>query len=126
METITEQDVYFLVALNASEESSVVELKWDFDKWDYGSIDIRTIIKSLISDGTILMSERENDSYKDYSITESCEIAEIWNKTESMNTIIFLTEAGESRWKTDDWGITPERAKCLMFSKQGSDSGIQQ
>jgi hypothetical protein len=125
METITEQDAYFLVALNASEESSVVELKWDFEKWDYGSIDVGKIIRSLISDGTILMSEREGDSYKDYSITESCEIAKKWSERESLNTIIFLTEAGESRWKSDDWGITSERAKYLMFSKQGSDSRVQ-
>jgi len=125
METITEQDAYFLVALNASEESSVVELKWDFEKWDIGSIEVAKIIESLISDGTILVSEREGNSYKDYSVLESNAFADSWNKTESMNTIIFLTEAGESRWETDDWGITSERAKYLVFSKQGGVSRVE-
>ena len=125
METITEQDAYFLVALNASEEASIVELKWDFAKWDHASIDVAQVIEALIADGTILFTERDGDIYRDYSVSESYEIAKSWKVNESMNTVLFLTEAGESRWKTDDWGISSERAKHLMFYNQGKVSRVK-
>ncbi len=118
MEKITKQDAFFLIALNASEESSIVELKRDFLKWEHDSIDVAEAISVLIEDGTILFAEREGDLYKDYSIPESIEIAESWESNESWNTVLFLTESGESRWKTDDWGISTDRARHLMFSKQ--------
>ncbi|WP_444926779.1 hypothetical protein ACJJI4_01270 [Microbulbifer sp. TRSA002] len=125
MEIITEQDAFFLVALSASEESSLIELRWEFEKWDHSSIEVTTIIESLIKDGTILLSEREGESFSDYSVNDSLAIAVTWSKSESWNIILFLTEAGDQRWKTDDWGITTKRAKHLMFSNKGSVTRVQ-
>ncbi|WP_445364949.1 hypothetical protein ACJJJB_11530 [Microbulbifer sp. ANSA001] len=125
MKIITEQDAYFLVALNASEESSLIELKWEFEKWDHGSIDVTNIIESLINDGTILLSERDGDSFSDYSISGALVKAETWSNSESWSTILFLTEAGDRRWEIDDWGITTKRAKHLLFSNKGSVTRVQ-
>ena len=125
METITEQDAYFLVALSASEESSLIELKREFEKWDHSSIGVAAIIESLIKDGTILLSERQGENFSDYSVNDSLEMAATWSKPESWSTILFLTEAGERRWETDDWGITSKRAKHIMFSRKGSITRVQ-
>lgn len=118
MEIIIEQEAYFLVALNASEESSLLELRRDFERWDISSIDVTTVLKSLVNDGIILLSEREGNNFNDYSAKESLKIVEAWNTSESWNTILYLTEAGCWRWEVEDWGITTKRAEHLVFSNK--------
>jgi len=120
METISESEVFFLVALSASEESSLKELRWDLEKWNCDNIDVTKVIKSLINDGTLLLTERIEDDFHDYSKNKSIELSETWATTESMNTVLYLTEAGYSRWETDDWGITTKRAQHLMFGGNGN------
>lgn len=119
MEALSEQDVYFLVALSAAEESSLIELKWEFEKWDVAPEVVLHVIESLIKRGVILLSERSDVGFSDYSESESIEISKVWKDSKSWETILFLTEQGEKCWEVDDWGITTARAKHLMFSTKG-------
>ncbi len=114
MEPITENDIRFLIALNASEESSLAELRLDLRRWDHTAIDVTDILRKLIRDGVILLTERRAVSFTDYSASESVDLA----TSDSSDTILFLTEQGYRRWEKDDWCITTERARHLMFSQQ--------
>jgi len=125
MESITERDACFLIVLNASEESTLLELKWDLENWDHRSIDIVQILGELIEDGIVLFTDRDGDTYRDFSIFDSREIAKAWNNADSMNIVLFLTETGMLQWQTNDWGITSERARYLMFSNQNKDSRVK-
>ena len=120
METISESEVFFLVALSASEESSLKELRWDLEKWDCADIDVTKVIKSLINDGTLLLAERIEFDFQYYSKNESITLSETWATTESMSTVLYLTDAGSRRWEIDDWGITTKRAQHLMFGGNGN------
>ncbi|MCG8087035.1 MAG: hypothetical protein AB2718_05530 [Candidatus Thiodiazotropha taylori] len=120
METISENEAFFLVAMNASEESSLKELRWEFERWICEGFNVTNIIKALINDGTLLLSEREEEGFHDYSKEDSLTLSESWSSSESWNTILYLTDAGYRRWETDDWGITTKRAQHLMYCNQGN------
>ena len=125
METISEQEIYFLTSLNASEEGSLIELRCELAKWDIGTIDVSKIIESLIEQDIILIRERTIEGFSDYSKSESVEISKTWDSCESHETMMFLTEQGENRWETDDWGITTKRVKHLMFSNPGKVTRVE-
>ena len=118
MEIINAQDVLFLVALNASEESSLVELRQDIERWDFSKVDITNILLSLIEDGTILLSKRIDVSFSDYSRDDSLKIASSWSTDCSNEIVLYLTDSGYKRWEVDDWGISTKRAHYLMFTNQ--------
>lgn len=118
MESIDKNDIYFLVALNGSEESSIVELQEDLSRWTYTESDVVEVISSLIQDGVLLFSEYSEDSFQDHIAEESLRLAREWKSVKSNSLILFLTDTGWSRWDEDDWGITTERARYLMFSNQ--------
>ncbi len=120
METISENEAIFLVAMNASEDSSLMELRWELENWTCEGFNVTNVIKSLINDGTILLSERQEEGFINYTLEESLMLSELWASSESWNTILYLTEGGYRRWKTYDWGITTKRARHLMYSNQGS------
>jgi hypothetical protein len=118
MERVAESEVRFLLALNASEESALAELKADLLRWNCTGIDVTALLLALIHDGTVLLMERQLDSITHYAAQESVALAAGWATSASRSTCLFLTESGWKRWRTDDWGITTERAQYLMFSQQ--------
>lgn len=118
MEAIRKNDIYFLVALNASEESSIVQLQEDICRWSFNENDVVEVISTLIVEGVLLFSEFSMDKYEVYTTKGSHQFAQEWKSLKSNSLIIFLTDRGWSRWDEDDWGITTERARYLMFSNQ--------
>ena len=120
MEELTPNELQFLVALLASEESAVNELKSEFDAWEVESYRVQCVLKGLISDGTIGVTKYQDEEYHDYKQSESLIMVENWELFVQSKLQLFLTDNGCQRWETDDWGITTERAKYLMFSNRGT------
>lgn len=115
MESISIFDAMFLIALHASEESSLVELRQELTSWDARALDVGQLLHELIEGGFVLMQKLTPQTSTDLSISQSLNPAALWETTESNQERLFLTESGYLRWETDDWGITTERAQHLMF-----------
>ena len=120
MESISEQDISYLIALTASEESKLIEIQWEFEKWDCDKVFVLTLLKKLIVDGTILLSKTVSDKLNDLDKEQSLVVCATWESLQRNDLILFFTKSGNERWETDDWGITTKRAKHLMFSNQNS------
>jgi hypothetical protein len=120
MEELTSNDVHFLVALLASEEAQVSELKSDFEQWNIEKIQVQDVLVELVSDGTVGVTILEKEVFNDLDKNESLNLIKGWEHFIHSSYQLFLTDYGYKRWETDDWGITTKRAKHLMFSNQGS------
>ncbi len=116
METITKNEVKFLVALNASEESSIKELFDDLGRWDYSLTDVSEIIEGLLLDGTLGLYRRSASSIQGIPLEQAINTVRKLNRENDV--FLFLTAPGFQRWEVDDWGITTKRARYLMFSNQ--------
>ena len=125
MEHIAKSDVKFLIALNASEESPLSELRLDLQRWKHEGTDPAEVLVEMIRDGTVLLAESVGNSVTDYSVADSEALAAGWSTSESHSKFIFLTDSGWKRWDTDDWGITTDRAKRLMFYQKDGISRIE-
>ncbi|MBQ4880291.1 hypothetical protein J8M21_24115 [Pseudoalteromonas luteoviolacea] len=120
MEELASNEIQFLVACLASEESNVNELKTEFDARGVKEKRVQDILKRLISDGTIGITKYHNEEFHDYSKRESLDFVENWNNFVLAPLQIYLTDEGYKRWETDNWGITAKRARSLMFSNLGN------
>lgn len=116
MEELASNEIQFLVALLASEESEVNELKTEFDARGVKEERVQAVLKGLISDGTIGITKYQNEEFHDYGKSESLGFVKNWDNFVLASLQIYLTDEGYKRWKTDDWGITTQRARSLMFS----------
>ncbi len=116
MESISQNDINFLLVLNASEESILSELALEFRRWNCDTDVILQRLKELIKDETIGISRREGSTFGDLPMSEAIEAIKTWNFVQESSLMMFLTEAGKTRWKTYDWGISTKRAKYLMFT----------
>jgi hypothetical protein len=122
---LTEADAYFFVALSASKETFLIDLKRDFESWDYGDVSLVDIIQNLIEDGTVLLSERTSDTFKNFSLVDSLRMLSAWSEFESWNTVIYLTAQGDERWESEDWGLSDERAQYLMETNKVTSAPLQ-
>lgn len=120
MEELASNELQFLVALLASEESEVNELKTEFDARGVKGDRVQAVLKGLISDGTIGVTKYQSEEFHDYEKSESLSLIENWEHFVLAQLQIFLTDEGCKRWETDDWGITTKRARSLMFSNSGN------
>jgi hypothetical protein len=118
--SLSQNDARFLVAFSASQESYLIDLKRDFEKWDHGDIKLVDLLKTLLKDGTLLLTERDGEGFKNFSMEKSLKLLNIWEHFGSWNTIVYLTEQGDELWETDDWGISIERANELMDLSKSS------
>ncbi|MBY5991740.1 hypothetical protein [Ferrimonas balearica] len=120
MEKLTSNDTHFLVALLASEEAPVLELRSDFHQWAVECGQVQEVLVGLVTDGTIGVTKPEGDEFHDFEKNASLELIRDWDSFVQSPYQLFLTDPGYRRWETDDWGISTERARYLMFSNQGS------
>jgi hypothetical protein len=120
MERLTLNDVRFLLALNASEESFMVWARRDILEWDLGEIDLSSTLQDMIRAGWILLTERREEGFADYTLQESLDAVAAWEDITSLDVILYFTDAGYENWQVDDFGITTKRAHFLMFSSPGS------
>jgi len=120
MEHLDSSDIYFLVALLASEESNVNGLKTELEPWGCNQAQVLPILTNLISDGTIGITKSENDESIDFETKESLNLLSNWQEFIHSGYQIYLTDEGYKRWNTDDWGITTKQAQYLMFSNKGN------
>ena len=125
MEELALNELQFLVALLASEESEVNELKTEFDARGVKGDRVQAVLKELISDGTIGVTKYKNEKFHDLEKSESLSLIENWEHFVLAQLQIFLTEEGYKRWEIDDWGITTKRARSLMFSNSGNSIRVQ-
>lgn len=119
MEKLSKQDIHYLIALTASEEGMLVEIIWEFNKWSCNKDEVLEIFSSLIKDNTMLVYRLENEESIDLSKEQSLSLVSKWSELDRKDHMLYLTEDGEKRWKTDDWGITTKRARHLMFNNDG-------
>ncbi len=122
---LSEADAYFFVVLSASKETFLIDLKRDFENWEYSAFSLVEIIQSLIEDGTILLSERTSDSFRNFSLVDSLRLLSAWSEFESWNTVIYLTAQGDDRWESEDWGISDQRAQFLINTNKVSPAPFQ-
>ena len=120
MTELSLNDIHFLVALLASEEAPVTELKSEFDAWGVKAEIIQEVLAGLMNDGTIGISNLIEKEFKDFSLEEGLALIRNWLKFVASPYQLFLTDSGFTRWDVDDWGITSRRAKFLVFSNKGN------
>ena len=120
MEELVSADIHFLVALLASEEAQVTELKSDFAQWQVADTQVQDVLAGLVNDGTIGVTILEKEVFNDLDTNESIALIKQWEFFVQSPYQLFLTDNGYQRWDKDDWGITTKRAQHLMFSNQGS------
>lgn len=120
MEALTQADVRFLLALNASEESYFVDVRRDLNAWGVGETNAVGLLQELIRAGWILLCEKTLDGFTDFTMAESLITAAAWDACSTSSVILYLTEAGYAQWEVDDWGISTKRARQLMFSNPGT------
>jgi hypothetical protein len=125
MEKISEQDIQFLIALAASEEAMLVEIVWEFEKWECGNEVVLKLLSGLIEDETILIYRHEAGETFDYSKSESLSLVSDWSSLDRKDHMLYLTDKGGKRWEMDDWGITTKRARHLMFTNNGKVSRVK-
>tara|TARA_B100000446_G_scaffold39961_1_gene35605 strand:+ start:7472 stop:7855 length:384 start_codon:yes stop_codon:yes gene_type:complete len=125
MESISHQDIHFLIALSASEESILQEIVWEFERWECQKEDVLVILNSLVKDGTVLLCKPiANSDFLDLTKEETLQAISTWDGLFRKDLMLFLTESGEKRWEVDDWGISTKRARHLMFSNSGNITRI--
>ena len=120
MTELSLNDIHFLVALLASEEAPVTELKSEFDAWGVKAEIIQEVLAGLMNDGTIGITNLVEKEFKDFSLGEGLALTRNWLKFVASSYQLFLTDSGFTRWDEDDWGITTRRAKFLVFSNKGN------
>ncbi len=124
MEELASNEIQFLVALLASEESEVHELKTELDARYVNSDIVQVVLKGLISDGTIGVTKYQSEEYHDFDRNDSLNLIKDWDHFVKSPFQIFLTDDGYKRWETDDWGITTNRARQLMYANVGNSTRV--
>ena len=119
MVSTSKHDIYFLIALNASEESTLEEIVWESKKWKCEESLVLKVFRDLIQDGTVLLYELVDGECSDFPMEHCLKSVEVWAGLKRNDYMLFLTEAGEKRWEVDDWNITTKRAQELMFGGNG-------
>ncbi|MDO6420855.1 hypothetical protein [Saccharophagus degradans] len=118
MEELNSCEIYYLVALLASEEAPVIELKTQFSFAAVCDESIQRVLTELVSDGTVGIMASSLNGTKELSIDASLCLIENWQVFIYLSYRLFLTEAGLFRWETDDWGVSEKRASYLVFSSR--------
>jgi len=118
MGELNSHEIYYLVALLASEEAPVIELKTQFSLSAVCDESIQRVLTELVSDGIVGVMASSIGSTKDMSLDESLCLIEKWQEFIYLSYRLFLTEAGYSRWETGDWGVSEKRAFYLAFSNK--------
>ncbi len=118
MESLSNPDIHYLMALNASEESDLIEVARDFERWVCDKPVVLGILRSLIEDDTILVSKLVDMELEDLEKAEALALTNAWDTIRRNDLVLCLSESGVKRWETDDWGITRERARYLMIGDQ--------
>lgn len=124
MQELASNEIQFLVALLASEESEVHELKTEFDARYVNSEIVQVVLKGLISDGAISVTKYQGEECHDFDRSDSLNLIKDWGHFIKSQFQIFLTDDGYRRWETDGWGITTNRARQLMFANVGSSTRV--
>lgn len=121
MESIIKSDINFLIALNASEEASLCEFIMDLERWHFKKEIVLQCLSSLIEEDTLALTLLNNKQFDDLSKEDALQVVSTWETLHANDLILFLTESGQERWETDDWGIDRDRAEKLMH--EGADGG---
>lgn len=124
-ESISLNEIEFLLFTLASEESILVELHWEFEKWGCVKTDVIFSLSKNIEAGNLLISKPTGESFTDLSIDLSVALVSNWEKLDTNDYILLLTNNGEKRWEQDDFGIATKRAQHLMFSNQTKIARVQ-
>ncbi len=115
MDHLEANEIAFLIALNASEESSINDLKQEFSCWSVDVSIVAELIRQQISEGLVLFMKRSLDEVSDCTKEQSRDIASKWSELDSDAIALFLTDEGWLRWENDGWGVSEVRAKYLIF-----------
>lgn len=119
MAALSKQDIQFLLALNASEVSKFNELALELQSWESSPREVLLAVRELINDDTLLFTRCNGSDYSDMTKEQSESLADDWENLTHPDIAVFLTKSGEFRWQANDWGISTERAKHLMFGNGG-------
>ncbi len=124
-EQISQNEIDFLLFILASEESMLVELHWEFEKWGCEESDVIASLSRHIRNGSLLVSKPIGCSFSDLTVQSALNFTQSWASLNTTEHILFITENGEKQWQEDDFGITTKRARYLMFSNQGKTTRVQ-
>jgi len=120
LEAISENDTRYLLAAYASEESPLIELIWEFEKWDCEKDTILQLLGNLLEDAIVGVTKLNSDKFVDLDSDDSLKFVRTWEDLNDRNHILYMTEKGFKLWDNDDWGITTDRARHLMLSNSGN------
>jgi hypothetical protein len=114
---LTSQDLVYLLALNASEESSLLQLKWDLMARDCNFVAARAALRTLQGENFLRLVSTDGGTEQPVDTTEFEQLIAAWPEVSSATIEFRLTDVGLIRWKSDDWGISRGRAQYLMFEQ---------
>jgi hypothetical protein len=124
-------DLRFLVALNASEESFLFQLLWEIEgrlsesEHDNALHLARGVVRELIANNIVAITRR-SQKWVDSDLTtdEALEVIESddeWGDPEKAQTdsicLLYLSPNGEEVWEQGPMYISQEREKFLMFEQ---------
>lgn len=120
-------DLQFLLAAYASEESPLSDIVSCLSVWDYEKEDAITTMLDFLRLEELGVAKIEASEILDLEHENAlAEIKALYEQTNRVSPIAFLTDKGWNRYEVDDWGISTKRARFLLFSDHANQNASVQ
>jgi hypothetical protein len=114
MEYSTNDIRYFLVVL-ASEEAYLKEVLSESQKRNISLALLKEILQNFVEKGIVGFMSLNGDDFRDSPQSESLKVVSNFDHTIDEGLQLYLTESGLICFDEDDWGISVERAREIVF-----------
>jgi hypothetical protein len=117
-------DLQFLLATYASEESPLSEFVSCLSVWEYPKEDaVSSLLDFLRLDELGIAKLVGRETLDLDANSAAAEIRALYEQTDFVSPVAFLTDKGWKRYEVEDWGISTKRAKFLLFSDHANQTG---
>ena len=114
--TLTKEELSFLLALNASEQASIRDLHAELEDWDFQPHHLEESLRDFVAAKEISLSRQTSSDFRALTTEEADELLDTFTAADDPDYFLSLTEAGVSKWELEDWDITPRRVQSIMFA----------
>jgi len=122
---LTRNELSFLLTLNASEQADITELLAELADWGFQQYQLEEVLRDLVVAEEIGLSKRTLSGDRVLTAEETDALLATFTKLDDPGYFLFLTDAGISKWKVENWDITESRAQAIMFAPHpgGTEGG---
>ena len=119
---LTRNELSFLLTLNASERADITELLAELADWDFQRHQLEEVLRDLVVADEIGLSKRTLSGDRVLTAEETDALLATFPKVDDPGYFLFLTDAGISKWKIENWDITESRAQAIMFAPHSGET----